>query len=198
MARDVDLLPWILGGCLCAAAAVAAVALSAPQGSTGAVSSPPAPSPLPQPPAPAAPAAPAPSNSRAADLSPVAMSPGARQQLPSGQVWECEVNGQRVFSDVQCGAHATVRQLNDLNVMDSPTAPRSAPYGYGARYSSSAPPAYYASPPPMDDTPADYSGDPYVGAPFVVVREHNNREHRPHPYTHPQPHPQPHSRPSRN
>jgi hypothetical protein len=184
MARDIDLLPWILGGCLaCGAAVMTAVALSAPQGSSGA-----APQAAPSP----APAAAARSNDSSSDLSPVVISSNARQQLPSGQVWECEVNGQRVFSDVQCGAHATVRQLNDLNVMDSAAAPHPAyRYPYGAPYpsaTSSAPPSYY----PADEAPSDYSGDPYVGDQYLVVRDRNHRERRP-PHLPARPHSRPHN-----
>lgn len=43
--------------------------------------------------------------------------------LPRGQVWECVVNGQRTFSDVRCGAHSTIRQLSQLNIMDAEPVP---------------------------------------------------------------------------
>jgi hypothetical protein len=119
------------------------------------------------------------------------MSANARPQLPPGQVWECDINGQRVFSDVQCGSHATVRQLRDLNVMDSSTAPQ--PYGYGAPYPGYRyPPPPAASPPPPvyypDEAPADYSGDPYVGDSYIVVHDRYRRYHHPHPQAHPRPH----------
>jgi hypothetical protein len=190
MARDVDLLPWILGGCLALGAAMmTAVALSAPQGPPAAGA---APAPVSPPPALGAVTA-ASASAASADISPVIMSSNARQRLPPGQVWQCEVNGQRVFSDVQCDTHATVRQLSDLNVMDSSTAPHPAPsrYPYGSSYppgAVSAPPSYYA--PSMDEAAADYPSDAYVGEQYVVVRDRNHRMHSPRLYT--RPHPRPH------
>jgi hypothetical protein len=192
MARDVDLLPWILGGCLAIGAAVmTAVALSAPQTPSAAADA--APAPASAPPTPAA-ATSASASAAPADLYPVIISSKPRQQLPSGQVWECKVNGQRVFSDVQCDTHATVRQLGSLNVMDSSAAPHPAPYRYpnGATYppgAVSAPPSDYA--PPMDEAPADYSSEAYVGEQPILVR---NRSHRlQHPRLNTHPHPRPHS-----
>jgi hypothetical protein len=190
MARDVDLLPWILGGCFAiGTAAVTAVALSAPQGPPAASA---APAPVSPPPALGTPIA-ARATSASADISPIVMSSNARQRLPPGQVWQCEVNGQRVFSDVQCDTHATVRQLSEPNVMDSSTAPRSSPSRnpYGSAYppgAAAAPPSYYA--PPMDEAAADYSGDVYAGEQYVVVRDRNHRLHGPRLYPHP--HPRPH------
>jgi hypothetical protein len=186
MARDVDLLPWILGGCL----AIGAAALSAPQSPPAAADA--APAPVSRPPAPAA-ATSANASAAPTDLYPVIISSKPRQQLPSGQVWECKVNGQRVFSDVQCDTHATVRQLSSLNVMDSSAAPRPAPYRYpsGSPYppgAASAPPSDDA--PPTDEAPADYSSDTYVGQQSIVVRDRYHRLQHPRPST--RPHPRPH------
>jgi predicted outer membrane lipoprotein len=207
MARDTDLFPWILGGCLaCAAGAMTMVAVSAPEepGGRALAASPPAAStspiasPSPQSGSfassvPASSAAARATQTSSSDqttaLSPVVISPNARPQLPPGQVWECDVNGQRVFSDVQCGSRATVRQLRDLNVMDSPAAPQ--PFGYGGPYpgyryppaTSPAPPVYYP-----DEAPADYSGDPYVGDSYIVVHDRYRRYHRPHAQPHPRSH----------
>jgi hypothetical protein len=180
MVEETDLLPWILGAAL-ALTAAAATAVGLPD--------PTAP--------PSAPVAAAASNKQAApntaaatppvhaDLSPVAVSPAARAQLPPGQVWQCEVGGQRVFSDTQCGAHATVRQLSELNVFDSSTAyaqraPR--PYGPGPGY---YPQPETASEAPPDDSDANYPV--YTGTPVVVVHDHLHRDHLPHHGNHPQP-----------
>jgi len=119
-----------------------------------------------------------------ADVSPVVVSTSARPQLPPGQVWECDNNGQRVFSDVQCGAHATVRQLTELNVIDSAVAyPRGAP-----RPDGYAPgPGYYPQPVPSEAPPNDSdAGDPLYTQ-VIVVRDRLRREqqarhaNRPHP-----------------
>ena len=190
MSRDVDLLPWILGGCLViGAAAMTAVALSAPQSPPVAADA--ALAPVSPPAAPAA-ATSASASSASADPYPVIISSKPRQQLPSGQVWECKVNGQRVFSDVQCDTHATVRQLSSLNVMDSSAAPRPAPYRYpyGSPYTPgavTAPPSEEA--PPSDEAPADYSSDAYVGQQSIVARD---RYHR---FQHPRRNTRPHARP---
>jgi predicted outer membrane lipoprotein len=209
----------------CAAAVVTAGALGAPENPSGAPSgstatsqapSPAAPAASPSPASGSAPAAaslpqgssspsaqttraatslPSASSGNSGALDPVVMSSKARPQLPPGQVWECEINGQRVFSDSQCGAHATVRQLGDLNVMDHSTAPRPDVYGYG--YGAPYPPAgnaplgYY--PPPADQT--DYSGDPYVGESYIVIHDRYRREHHPHPTTPPPAAPRPAAHP---
>ena len=44
--------------------------------------------------------------------------------MPAGEVWQCIVNGQKVFSDKRCGNGASVRQIGDLNVMDTPPPSR--------------------------------------------------------------------------
>jgi hypothetical protein len=192
MARDLDWLPWILGGCLAVGAAVmTAVASSAPQSPPAAADA--APAPVPPRPAPV-PATSASASAAPANPYPVIISSKPRQQLPSGQVWECKVNGQRVFSDVQCDTHATVRQLGSLNVMDSSAAPRPAPYRYP--YGSPYPPGAGSAPPnddapPMDEAPADYSSDAYVGEQSILVR---NRSHRlQHQRLNTRPHSRPHS-----
>jgi len=138
MAKDIDLLPWILGAMLAVGAAAAAASDVAPA------------------PAPAA--------------------PNARKQLPPGQVWECQVDGQRVFSDTRCGAHASVRHLSELNLMAS-----SAPAGYDR-----PPRTGYYPPSPAMDEPAPYPSDDEAGytGPSVIVRERLRREqarrdHRP-------------------
>jgi len=174
--EDTDLLPWILGGTL-ALGALAATALSDP------TSPPTAPfvaaASTTQVATSATPAAPP---AVQVDLSPVVVSPSARAQLPPGQVWECNVGGRRVFSDTPCGAHATVRQLTELNVIDSSTAnARIAPRPYGSGPGPGA--GYYPQPEPAGDTPPDDSdaGYPvYTGTPVIVARDRWRRDHLVH------------------
>ena len=54
---------------------------------------------------------------------PPAMQPAAKDGLPPGSVWECVVNGERTFSDAPCGARSSIRQLSELNLMDSAGSP---------------------------------------------------------------------------
>jgi hypothetical protein len=177
MAEDTDLLPWVLGGML-ALGAVAATAVGlhdpTPGGRPPASNTASATSSAPAAPSTAStlhPAAPA-------DLSPVVVATNARPQLPPDQVWECDNNGQRVFSDVQCGTHATVRQLTELNVIDSTSAyghgaPR--PYGYGPG------PGYYPQPMPASEAPPDNgdSGEP-IYSQVIVVHDRARREQLAH------------------
>jgi hypothetical protein len=186
MAEDIDLLPWILGGML-ALGAVAAIAVGLPDPTPGGPSS-------------AANTAVSANNAQAVpstasaahaaaptDLSPGVVSTNARPQLPPGQVWECDVNGQRVFSDVQCGSHATVRRLTELNVFDSSAASgrsTSRPYGYGQG------PGYYSQPMPAGDAPPDDSdaggGDPTYSQ-VIVVHDRPHRDQQAHHGNHPRP-----------
>jgi hypothetical protein len=186
-----ETLPWILGGML-ALGAVAATALGGsdptapPTAPVAAVSTTPAvPSATPAPPA-AHPALPV-------DLSPVVVSPTARSQLPPGQVWECDVDGRRVFSDTQCGAHATVRQLNELNVFDSSTAyAHVAPRSYGPGYYPQPGPGYDREPGPASDIPPDDSDANYpiyTGTPVIVARDRAHRDQLAHRGSHPRPRP---------
>jgi hypothetical protein len=183
MVKDSDLLPWIMGGMLVVGAAVAAaVGLD---GTTASTSNSPndtgaRPTVLPQSSNQSSPTPPA----VAADLTPVAVSPTARPLLPPGQVWECVINGQRVFSDAQCGAHASIRQLSEVNVMNSRPAP--GPYGAYGSYGA----GYYPPPlPPADTDEPDYSSS--VGPGVIVVRERPRRDHIPRRDSHP--HARPHS-----
>jgi hypothetical protein len=208
-----DTLPWVLGG-MFALGAVAAIAAGLPdpapggaptapytrasagtaQTATSAASAstaqaPPSaasPSTAQLPPSPTSAASPA----APADVSPVVVSTSARTQLPRGQVWECDIDGQRVFSDVQCGAHATVRQLTELNVIDSAAAyPRGAPRpdGYAPGPGGFNGPGYYPQPVPSEEPPNDSdAGDPLYTQ-VIVVRDRLRREqlahhgNRPHP-----------------
>jgi hypothetical protein len=70
---------------------------------------------------------------------PPAIQPNSVGLLPRGQVWECVVNGQRTFSDVRCGAHSSVRQLSQLNVMDAEPAMHGPPFHlYDSEYMPAA------------------------------------------------------------
>jgi hypothetical protein len=206
-AMDRDLLPWILGGVLITTGAIAAAIQftghstglviaprSAPAASAGggagsalmvpaeaAIASvpPPASAPASAP----APAAAAQSGS-AAGVAAVPQPPAAQASSadsasppPAGQIWQCVVNGQKVFSDKRCGNGASVMQLGDLNVMDVPAAPPQPFYGRyppgygGGAYGSSAPPY----PGDQDDTD-NAAGDIYPGQQVIVARERARRE----------------------
>lgn len=187
MAEDTDLLPWLLGGML-ALGAVAAIAVGAPDSTPGGVPT----SLNAAASASTAQAAPSVATGAAhpaapADLSPVVAAANARPQLPPGQVWECEIHGQRVFSDVQCGAHATVRQLSESNVFDATAAyGRSTPRPYADGYGPGS--DYYPQPGSATDAPADDAGagDP-IYTQVIVVRDRAHRDqpahhgNRPHP-----------------
>ena len=172
MAKNTDLLRWVLSGVL-ALSAVAATAVVSADSTTG--TAPGSSTALPSPPPPARPTV-------TAEVSPVVVSPKARSPLPPGQVWECMIDGQRVFSDTQCGAHASVRQLSEPNVMDSTALPaHGAPRPYGHDPGPAAdyyPPSQPASDEGMDEPEGS---DPVYSAPAViVVREHRRRNHDPH------------------
>ncbi len=93
--------------------------------------------------------------------------------LPSGQVWECVVNGQRTFSDVRCGAQSTVRQLNPINIMDVSSTRPSAPYGlYQTGYTPRP------EPPAPEENAADYANDTYWGPAVVAINPRTMRGHR--------------------
>jgi hypothetical protein len=106
-------------------------------------------------------------------------------------VWECDVDGRRIFSDTRCGAHATVRQLNELNMIDSKLAyARAAPRSYGPGYYPQAGAGYDRDPGAARDTPPDDSDANYPiysGAPVIVVHDRWRRDHLPHRTNHPQP-----------
>lgn len=129
---DIDLLPWIVGGLVAAAGAVAyvmstnsphqariaataaaAVPAAATQGRLAAVIQPRAVS--------ASSAAPAPAD--AVPPLPAQVQPKSPPALSNGQVWQCTVNGQLTFSDAPCGKNSSIRQLGEVNVMDSSPLP---------------------------------------------------------------------------
>lgn len=211
---DRDLLPWILGGALIATGAIAGVIRFSAQnpaapavmrtasvstsGSAASVTTV-APSPAPIVPAPASTAltaSPAPAAGAAPEpASPAQLVPAgtgsaaSSPPLPTGEVWQCIVNGQKVFSDTRCGSGASVKQLGDLNVMDVP--PPQYPVAYGQRYM----PYPSAAPYPDDESDAgEVSSDAYPSE-IIVARERARREHRLHqglPARSPPPAPAPH------
>ncbi|HEX4153792.1 MAG TPA: hypothetical protein VHY75_16415 [Steroidobacteraceae bacterium] len=200
---DTDLLPWILGAALLASGAIGAAIhwtdhaahgpppLAAAPAPSAALASTAAPSPTATPSPTAAAAAPAtplvaPSGSAVIDAAPAVAAvpaPTARPsaddpELPSGQVWECVVNGQKVFSDRRCGRDAAVKQLGNLNTMEVPAAVPGNPYGpYHPAYGGAAYP-----PPSAQDDPDDYgdtAGDSYPSPLYLAARD-RAREHRRH------------------
>jgi hypothetical protein len=188
MVEETDLLPWLLGGML-ALGAVTAIAVGVPDSAPGGTPTAPNTA-LPASTAQAAPgAAPSAAHPAAPADSPVVVAPNARPQLPPGQVWECDINGQRVFSDVQCGTHATVRRLSEQNVFDASAAyGRGAPRPYGYGPGPSPAPGYYPQPEFASDAPPDDAGagDP-IYTQVIVVHDrarHDQAAHhgnRPHP-----------------
>jgi hypothetical protein len=94
--------------------------------------------------------------------------------LPSGQVWECMVNGQRTFSDVRCGSQSSIRQLSPLNIMDVSSTRSSAPYGvYQTGYAPR--PSEPAAP---EENAADDANDVYWGPAVIALNQRQMRGHR--------------------
>jgi hypothetical protein len=168
-----DFFPWILGAVVAVAIAVPATIaihrantspppLAAPANSTP-VNVQPAALVEPAPPPPSAQPAVSPAPSPAAQ-------PTASPEPPPAKVWQCTVNGQRIFSDAPCGPGASLRQLSEVNRMDPTPEPRNPVYVY-----PSPPPAYfpapaeeYAPPPP---TPF------YATQPGLLIFNQARREH---------------------
>ncbi|MGA9027767.1 MAG: hypothetical protein WB440_17075, partial [Steroidobacteraceae bacterium] len=44
--------------------------------------------------------------------------------LPTDQVWECESNGTRTFSDAPCGERAAIHEIREVNTMAATAVPR--------------------------------------------------------------------------
>jgi hypothetical protein len=133
---------------------------------------------------------------------PVATQAAIQPALPADQVWQCEVNGQKVFSDKRCGAGASIRQLNSVNGMDTPPplhAPQyPAAYGQGPGYAR--PPSYAPSQSydPDSSQDAQSSNEVYGANQYVVIDERRRREHHPVPRPpHPQNHPAVHAHATR-
>jgi hypothetical protein len=171
-----DLLPWILGG-LCIslgtiAIGVASIGRNAPAGASAPATA-------------AAPASasvlasvPTPAQAAAAALPPVATAlvpptGAASRGLPSGQVWECTVNGQKVFSDKRCGEGSIIRQLGPTNTMDpAPMLPAALPHPWAPSY----PPVDYDESPPQPEEASNWSR----GAVVIIGNGRREHSHRPH------------------
>jgi hypothetical protein len=185
-----DFLPWILGGALITTGALAAAMQFAGHAPNSA-STPAAPFPLGTharrtvPPTAASTAAAAAKpqaspHALAANVASLESSAKNEPALPTGEVWQCVVNGQKVFSDKRCGNGASVRHLSDPNLMDVPTAPPRYSYsGYGAGYGGGG--AYPSTPAYADDEDdtGNVASDPYPGE-IIVARERARREHHHH------------------
>jgi hypothetical protein len=133
---------------------------------------------------------------------PVAAQAPTAAALPADQVWQCEVNGQKVFSDTRCGAGASIRQLNAVNGMDAPLplhAPRyAAGYGAGPGYARTPSYAPSQSYDPDSSQDAENPNEVYAANQYVVIDGRRRREHHapPHPQ-HPQTHPAVHAHATR-
>jgi hypothetical protein len=196
MIRENDLLPWIMGGLSLATIAVA-VTVSSTVGTApkklptpvqaAAFAPTPTPAPAAAPVSASAPAlasapepvpvpatAPPPDPSLALDP----VQPAGAPMTSANQIWECTTNGQRTFSDKPCGGHATLREMNPLNVMN--VAPRSPPTFPYPPDSSNAPDYYYPDGPDGQDAVSS-SYPVVVGYPYVVRRrpEHLQRPYHP-------------------
>src|ERR1700722_2216700 len=166
MTQHAHAVQWILGGLLAVSGATAAEigsrsepasaqpapGTSANETRAGAVSAPPA-----TPATPAAslpgsaallPAAPPPARAATGGAHSPQLATVARTPLPPGQVWQCVIDGERIFSDAPCGEHASIRQLRELNVMDAPPAQS---YAYAYPYAPSTAPAATFAPATPDD-----------------------------------------------
>src|SRR5271163_3306803 len=149
-----DLLPWIFAGVLAMSAAIgpargltngSASAEAATSNDDSSATRPVAPIAA-APPAAAAvahtvgsvDAAPPPSSPATAAAPAPRVAAAARPQLPPGQVWQCVIDGGRVFSDAPCGEHASIRRLSDLNVMDSPRQGDAYAYSYTPMHAAAA------------------------------------------------------------
>jgi hypothetical protein len=188
MFRENNLLPWIIGGVSLATIAVAVTVSSTigtakkPNPVQATVSAPiQAPAPAAAPIAVSAPA-PAPVPVTAPPLDPSLaldpVQPAGAPMAAANQIWECTTNGQRTFSDKPCGGHATLREMNPLNVMNA--APRPPPGWPYQPDSSNAPDYYYPDGPDAQD--AVSSAYPVaVGYPYAVRRrpEHPQRSYHP-------------------
>ena len=159
---DADLFPWILGSVLITTAAVATLIAFT---HTPASSNPKTPSrsatslSTSAPTVPTAPPAPI--------QAPPTIQPGARDALPPGTVWECVVDGERIFSDAPCGAHSSIRQLSELNLMDSARVPSVSYVAYDQGY----------APPSTDQYPPDLVNYTNVNTQVIVIDERMSRGH---------------------
>lgn len=205
-----DLFPWILGSLLMAIAVPAVLALTKPEDqpvkvvaamvppappsnssvtaslATPATTNTPATTPI-------APTAPVSATMSATPAVAAATQSAVRPALPAGQVWQCVLNGQKVFSDTACGAGATIRQLSDVNGMDPPPVARMPLYaGYGPYPGYGPNPGYGTN--PGDVSAPGYAGtqdgssadDVYAANQVAIIDGRRRHEHvsAPHPHNH--------------
>jgi hypothetical protein len=196
-----DLFPWILGILLVAVAIPAVLAFTKPAdrpirvvattvtpsqpGSPTAAASPATTANTPAPlTTPIAPAVSAPATRSITPAVAAGAQSAVRPALPVGQVWQCVVNGQKVFSDTACGDGATIRQLSDVNGMDPTPVARAPLYtGYGP-YPGYGPNPDYGPNPGYAPTPG-YAGaqdgsaadDVYGANQLVVIDGRRRHEH---------------------
>jgi hypothetical protein len=198
--KDRNLLPWFLGDLSMA------VVLALSVGCTDKTASSPVPPPTPKTTeaspavvlaAAAAPAAaPAPIAAPAAAPAPAAASPleSSRPAQPptppiqsSGQIWQCTINGQKVFSNNPCGNKSSRLEVGPINTMDrapmyqtarSYQPPPGYASGYAPEYAPGTAPDYASS---GAQEQGDSSYPVWIGVPFAQ-RRLPVRAHR--PYTH--------------
>jgi hypothetical protein len=172
--EQIDLFPWILGGLLITVAVPMVIALRSTDDTSRiaqAVLRPvhtaqPAIEPV-SPPATIEPVSPP------ATIAPI-------QPVPTSQIWQCVVNGQKTFSDSPCGADASVHQLSVVNLMD-PAPVRHAP-AYPAYPPYPVDLAPYAVDSTEQDAPDTNGGS--ATSQIIVINERERREHRPQTHHH--------------
>jgi hypothetical protein len=174
MDKDRDLLPWIFGGLSMATVAIAIIVGS---NNRPRPKNPPTPSlaaayALPPAPAETVPVA-------VPVLVPVHALAAAQLQTVTppieqgSQIWECAINGQRIFSDKRCGEKPSVRKIGPINTMD-PTPIFRSNSSYERQSSSVA-----EYPDPSEQQLADNSYPVYVGVPYHE-RRRSDRAHPSH------------------
>jgi hypothetical protein len=201
MDKDRDLLPWILGGL-----SMAAVALAVALGNSPKIASSPAslPSPMSTQALPAVLLAAAPvatsAVATAALVAPAPVAAPAPAATPlldvatpirplnppiqnGAQIWQCTINGQKVFSNNPCGDRSSLLDVGPINTMDRApmyqiARPYQPPPGYAPEYVPDYAPDYASSGPQEQ---GDNSYPAWVGIPFGQ-RRMPLRTHR--PYTH--------------
>jgi hypothetical protein len=109
-----DLLPWILGGALLVVTAMAAAAIANSGASPTIVQT----------------------NNQPSTRTiahPTIVLVNDPSKLPTGEVWDCRKNGQRVFSDVPCEDRSTIGGVSSINRMQrQPIAGDHTPADYSS------------------------------------------------------------------
>ncbi len=170
MEKDRDLLPWIFGGLSMATVAIAIIVgtnnrpepKNAPASSLAtAYALPPAPAPAPAETVPVA----VPVVVPVPALATAQLQTVTPRMEQSTQIWECAINGQRIFSDKRCGEKPSLREIGPINTMDPTPISRSnlsreTQSGYAAEYPDSS-----------EQQLADNSYPVYVGVPYHERRK---------------------------